>query len=1213
MDNPKDEDSGQYSGVIKALINMFGTVSSREMIVDVVENCGGDINLAVEGMMNITSGINNQSTTPNTSLVVNDVTPKDVSISTNNESNSTSSLINIPVTTVVGETTIAENKRIIQNTDMSHNLKNIKGHSSMKALSSPVHNTNELASVTQEESVRSLISNNTNSSCSRGSMSHTGAVRKRLKPQNSTFWTDQLRRLLNNHNAGNRILIIMRGAPGSGKTYLAKQVIENIIGSTPGLFETHVFSTDDYFNVRGIYQFNRSNLSNAHAWNQNRARYASEKGLSPIIIDNTNIEDWEMEPYFRIAVAYGYIVEIMEPSTTWSKKPSQLVKRNSHNVPLLTIQRMLDNYQNFTPDLLFRRFKLSYPANMKPPVLRNIPSIEHVSSSDSKNSCSTSVKTNMKTTTMLKNTIETVQAGCSNKSADILLNEVNNSPICNPEVDGNLSNIPTNNIREIVDHRNDDDTKHQMFCYEMGKQQEEIEKVEREWENGEAWDDSSKPNISTTVTEAETITSSHPKPQRWNSANNIVSDERILKTVNDGNDWSKMSMFLSPWNENIPANLDTIEVSTETRSSGTCIESGDSSNEKNQFKVLTTTSRDINLYHISPIKNKIPQVCKLDKSSMTNDQILMESYRCEYEEKHFNAFRKMFRKLPRAALRDIFDKCQGDVNWAVGIVIDDIENNRLHLLDSEELSDTDDSVDECGCMAAYNIIPDTKMPNLISTNVPQDTTSVDTQKQRKVKKAIANSDTSLQLKRQIEQNVVISDNHYSDHCLRIRKIRRGELNYADNLETTAEESEGAQASSVTEYESNSSPDGAGNGEYSDDDDDSSSTEEPEKCINMYLGREFITQLDELFGRKDMTYPDNVVPKISMPQSLLNQINALWMESLMHQFDENEKQSELQDKEFARELAMKVNELAAAGEEPVVPDFKEIMDMDFAMSLYQKDVAEWRNKEPSDMAARMSREKLYNLFPEISQELLSELLMAHDNNFQATVEGLLISTGKSEIVEEKNGISKFVMQKEMERQEKVLEEERKAIAQVEWPLLPAVDNVDMNVINNYRQDAEKHLSSRNLNYQKAQEYIRRGMTQVANYYSDVAAFHKLKFEHSNSLAAASLMQFHAANNPNNATVDLHYLRVSEAKESLDLFLDVHINKMKENHVKKQGPKYHALYIITGRGLHSKGMPRIKPAVKRRLRERNLHFGECNPGLLTANVSANDKLTFEIQTP
>lgn len=38
----------------------------------------------------------------------------------------------------------------------------------------------------------------------------------------------------------------------------------------------------------------------------------------------------------------------------------------------------------------------------------------------------------------------------------------------------------------------------------------------------------------------------------------------------------------------------------------------------------------------------------------------------------------------------------------------------------------------------------------------------------------------------------------------------------------------------------------------------------------------------------------------------------------------------------------------------------------------------------------------------------------------------MSTGKADILETENGLNKFVMQKEMERQEKLLEEEKKVI-------------------------------------------------------------------------------------------------------------------------------------------------------------------------------------------
>lgn len=43
------------------------------------------------------------------------------------------------------------------------------------------------------------------------------------------------------------------------------------------------------------------------------------------------------------------------------------------------------------------------------------------------------------------------------------------------------------------------------------------------------------------------------------------------------------------------------------------------------------------------------------------------------------------------------------------------------------------------------------------------------------------------------------------------------------------------------------------------------------------------------------------------------------------------------------------------------------------------------------------------------------------------------------------------------------------------------------------------------HQKAQEYLRRGMTLAASYYNEVAHLHKQKYEQANSMAAAVLIQ------------------------------------------------------------------------------------------------------------
>lgn len=92
--------------------------------------------------------------------------------------------------------------------------------------------------------------------------------------------------------------------------------------------------------------------------------------------------------------------------------------------------------------------------------------------------------------------------------------------------------------------------------------------------------------------------------------------------------------------------------------------------------------------------------------------------------------------------------------------------------------------------------------------------------------------------------------------------------------------------------------------------------------------------------------------------------------------------------FSRQIALKEEELLLAGKEPDIPEFKEIMDLEFAISLHLKDMSEWKNNIPKDLAAKLTHDKLFNLFPEIDQDTLLEMLMAHDNNFKATVEVII---------------------------------------------------------------------------------------------------------------------------------------------------------------------------------------------------------------------------------
>lgn len=135
-------------------------------------------------------------------------------------------------------------------------------------------------------------------------------------------------------------LIILRGLPGSGKTALATELIKKNKGYG------YVFSTNDYFIEDGQFKYDPRKVKDAHVWNVSRAVEAMGKGRELVIINNTNVRKWEAKPYVIAAINNGYSIQFIEPDTEWKFDPNELTNRDTHNVPIEVIKRMLRSWED---------------------------------------------------------------------------------------------------------------------------------------------------------------------------------------------------------------------------------------------------------------------------------------------------------------------------------------------------------------------------------------------------------------------------------------------------------------------------------------------------------------------------------------------------------------------------------------------------------------------------------------------------------------------------------------------------------------------------------------------------------------------------------------------------------------------------------------------------------------------------------------------------
>jgi len=145
-----------------------------------------------------------------------------------------------------------------------------------------------------------------------------------------------------------RRVIIMRGVPGSGKSTMVADLAKWLVHEGDSCA---VCSADDYFMVREepsgplVYRFNPAKIAEAHAACMSKFLESLSAGVNLVIVDNTNIREWEYRNYVLAARLARYEVSFRECKVETVSEIRACAARNTHGVPLEIIARMAVEYE----------------------------------------------------------------------------------------------------------------------------------------------------------------------------------------------------------------------------------------------------------------------------------------------------------------------------------------------------------------------------------------------------------------------------------------------------------------------------------------------------------------------------------------------------------------------------------------------------------------------------------------------------------------------------------------------------------------------------------------------------------------------------------------------------------------------------------------------------------------------------------------------------
>lgn len=93
-----------------------------------------------------------------------------------------------------------------------------------------------------------------------------------------------------------------------------------------------------------------------------------------------------------------------------------------------------------------------------------------------------------------------------------------------------------------------------------------------------------------------------------------------------------------------------------------------------------------------------------------------------------------------------------------------------------------------------------------------------------------------------------------------------------------------------------------------------------------------------------------------------------------------------DEEFARELQVKPPQMPILFENVQTnTNIQNVADMEYAWKAYNCNQNEWKQQSREDLAMKLTKAKLFEIFPNVDREQLTDVFAAYKYNFAKTVE------------------------------------------------------------------------------------------------------------------------------------------------------------------------------------------------------------------------------------